>query len=186
MQNNILIAVRTTQTGNKIKKILSSHGYHVSSIVEDAFAALRALRTQQIALSIIDNDLSGLNGIQLAKVIADEKLGPVVILSNYPVDTGDNPPASLFGILIKPITQYQLINTIKLAFLQYESKIGLEREVESLKEALETRKIVEKAKGILMKKYNLSEGEAYERMRKTSMEKRTQLKKVAEAIILME
>lgn len=186
MQKNILIAVRTSQTGNKIKKILASHGYYIGHVVEDAFSALRALRTKQIDLSVIDNDLSGLNGIQLARIIADEKLGPVVILSNYPVDTGDSPPDSLFGVLIKPITEYQLLNTIKLAFLQYKSKVGLEREVETLKDALETRKIVEKAKGILMKKNNLTEEEAYERMRKTAMEKRTKLRNIAEAIVLTE
>lgn len=185
MQKNILIAVKTAQTGNQIKKILASQGY-IGSVVEDAFAALRTLRTQQIALSIIDNDLSGMNGIQLTRVIADEKLGPVVILSNYQVDTGENPPNSLFGVLVKPITQYQLLNTIKLAFLQYESKVSLEKEVESLKDALETRKVVERAKGILMKKHNISEEEAYERIRKTSMEKRTKLKNIAESIVLME
>lgn len=185
LQKNILIAVKTAQTGNQIKKILASQGY-IGSVVEDAFAALRTLRTQQIALSIIDNDLSGMNGIQLTRVIADEKLGPVVILSNYQVDTGENPPNSLFGVLVKPITQYQLLNTIKLAFLQYESKVSLEKEVESLKDALETRKVVERAKGILMKKHNISEEEAYERIRKTSMEKRTKLKNIAESIVLME
>ena len=186
MQKSILIGVKSVQTGNKLKKILTSQGYQIGAVVEDAYSALRILRAQKISLSLLDNDLSGLSGIQLAKIIADERLGPVIVLSQHPIDTGNNPPASLFGVLTKPITEYQLVNTIKLAIIQYENKMGLEKEVASLKDALETRKIIEKAKGILMQKYNLSEDAAYERIRSTSMTKRTKLKNVAEAIILME
>lgn len=184
MRKNILIALKTTQRGNKIKMILTSHGYQVGQIVEDAYSALRALRTKRFDLSIIDNELRGLNALQLAKIIDDESLGPVIILAKSPIDTGESPPASLFGVLIKPLTEYQLLNTLKLAFLQYERKLNLEKEIESLRDALATRKVLERAKGLLMDKYNLSEDEAYRRLRNEAMEKRLKLKEIAEAIVL--
>jgi len=186
MVKNILIAVKNTQISNKIKTVLTSQGYHIAAVVDDAYSALRALRSQDIALSILDYDLAGLNGLQLAQIIADENLGPVVLLSQRHIDTGNNPPASLFGILVKPITDYQLINTLNLGIIQYNKQKNLEKQLTDLKETLESRKIIEKAKGILMQKQNLTEDLAYKKLRKTSMEKRMSMKKVAEAIILME
>jgi len=183
---SVLIAVKNNQQSTKLKKILISHGYQIASIVDDAYSALRILRSQQITISILDYDLSGLNGLQLAQIIADEKLGPVILLSQSFINTGSKPPASLFGILLKPVTEYQLINTLNLAMVQYENKISLENELAEVKDALESRKIIEKAKGILMKKHGFSEEMAYNKLRKSSMEKRIPMKKIAEAIILMD
>ncbi|MDK2822261.1 MAG: two-component system, response regulator PdtaR [Clostridia bacterium] len=186
MQKGILIAVKNQQQSNKLKKILTSHGYQIIASLDDAYSVLRTLQSKEVAISLIDNELQGMNGLQLAQIIADENLGPVVLLSQHHVDTGSNPPKSLFGVLLKPITEYQLINTLNLALIQYKTQKKLEKEVADLKDTLESRKIIEKAKGILMKKYGLAEDAAYNKLRKSSMEKRIPMKKVAEAIILMD
>ncbi|MFZ5944501.1 MAG: ANTAR domain-containing response regulator [Bacillota bacterium] len=186
MQETILIAAKDKAQSNKLKKILTSHGFQVLAEVEDAFSALRTLQSKEIAISLIDYDLQGMNGLQLAQIIADESLGPIVLLSQHHIDTGKNTPKSLFGVLLKPVIDFQLINTLNLALIQYKNQKKLEKEVEDLRDTLESRKIIEKAKGILMRKHGLPEEEAYNKLRKSSMEKRIPMKKVAEAIILMD
>ncbi|SMB86812.1 response regulator receiver and ANTAR domain protein [Desulfonispora thiosulfatigenes DSM 11270] len=177
----ILLAVNNTKQDQKIKNILTSHGYKVNSIVNDAYLVLRTLRSKEISLSIIDTDLSGMSGLQLAKIISEEKLGPVILIVQGELSFGDEIP-SIFGVITKPIQEYTLINTLKLALNNFENQRHLEEEVNSLKDTLESRKLIEKAKGILMKK-GFSEEQAYDKLRKLSMEKRVSMKKIAKAII---
>lgn len=181
MRKNILLAMDNSEQSRKIKSILTSQGFNVASIVKDAYAALRSLRTQNVDLSIIDNDLTGMNGLQLAKIIADENLGSVILLiqGNFFVASD---VSSIYGVLTKPVHEYQLVNTLKLALSHYESKKNLEDEVNSLKDTLEARKVIEKAKGLLMKK-GFTEDLAYKKLRQISMEKRVPLKKVAQTIV---
>jgi len=183
---NVLIAVNNQQQSNKFKKILTSRGYQVIGTVDDAYTVLRILQNRKETLSLVSNELKGLNGLQLAQIIADEDLGPVVLLSQYAVDVGTTLPKSVFGMLVKPITEYQLLNTLSLALTQYKNQKKLENEVAELKDTIESRKIIEKAKGILMQKHGISEEAAYSKLRKNSMEKRIPMKNLAEAIILME
>jgi len=186
MPQNILIAVKNQQQNNKFKKILASQGYQVMAAVDDAYSALRILQSKEINISLIDNDLQGLNGVQLAQIIANENLGPVVLLSQHQIEPVASLPKSVFGVLLKPVTEYQLINTLSLALNQYKNQKELEKEVALLKDTLESRKIIEKAKGILMTKQGITEDAAYNKLRKSSMEKRIPMRKVAEAIVLME
>jgi len=186
MTQNILIAVKNQQQNNKLKKILTSHGFQVMAVVDDAYSVLRMLQSKEINVSLIDNDLQGLNGVQLAQIIANENLGPVVLISQHQIDTGASLPKSVFGVLLKPITEYQLINTLSLSLNQYKNQKELEKEVALLKDTLESRKLIEKAKGILMTKQGITEDAAYNKLRKSSMEKRIPMRKVAEAIVLME
>jgi len=183
--HSVLIVVNNQNQSNKFKKILTSRGYQVIAAVNDAYSALRILQNRKGTLSLIGTDLQGLNGLQLAQMIADGDLGPVVLVSKYAVDAGANLPKSLFGMLVQPITEYQLINTVSLALAQYKHQKELEKEVEELKETIESRKLIERAKGIIMKKYRLSEDEAYRKLRSTSMEKRIPMKKLAETIVTM-
>jgi len=183
---NVLIAIKNSQQSNKFKKILTSRGYQVIATVDDAYTALRILQNRKGAISLVSNELQGLNGLQLAQIIADEDLGPVILVSRHAIDAGANLPKSLFGVLVKPITEYQLLNTLNLALVQYKNQKKLESEVAELKDTIESRKLIEKAKGILMRKHGISEELAYNKLRKNSMEKRIPMKKLAEAIILLE
>jgi response regulator NasT len=180
--HSVLIAVNNPHQ-SKFKRILTSSGYQVIATVNDAYSALRFLQNRKGALSLIDTDLHGINGLQLAKIIADENLGPVVLVSKHAIDTETNIPKCIFGVLVQPITQYQLLNTVSLAITQYNHQKQLEKEVAKLKGTIESRKIIERAKGILMRKQGLSEDEAYQKLRKISMERRIAMKELAEAII---
>jgi len=185
-EDYILLVTNNTQKVNQLKKKLTSHGYQVVAVANDAYSGLRILRSQKVALSIIDYELPGLNGLQLARIMDNEKLGPLILISNYQIDFRGNLPLSIFGVLINPITEYQLINTIKLAISQYNIQKKLEKELDDLREQLEARKKIEKAKGIIMQKYKVTEDAAYKIIRQISMEKRKPMKKIAEAIILKE
>ena len=123
--------------------------------------------------------------MQLAQIVADGNLGPVILVSNYAIDADSNLPRCLFGVLVQPITEYQLTNTVSLALAQYKHQKELEKEVAKLKDTIESRKIIERAKGIIMKRYSLSEDAAYGWLRKKSMEKRMPMKKLAETIVTM-
>lgn len=91
----------------------------------------------------------------------------------------------MYAYLIKPFKEEQISAAINVAYKRFAEEKKLYKEIASLKENLETRKIVEKAKGILMKKNNLSENEAYRHLQKQAMDKRCSLKEIAQAVILL-
>lgn len=182
MRANILLAGFDNIQKLQIKNILSSRGLQLIDEVEDGYSALRILRSAEVDLTISDANLAGLNGEQLARIMAEDQLGPVIIASSSEVITFE-PIASIYGYLQKPFNPTQLLNTVELALAQSKRQKELTQEVEKLKDQLKTRKVVDKAKGILMKNYGLSEDQAYKKLQKSAMEKRLTIKKVAEVII---
>jgi response regulator NasT len=92
--------------------------------------------------------------------------------------------AGVVGYVVKPFREAELMPVIELSRARFDEFRTLEKEVGSLKEALETRKLIERAKGVLMESHGLRESEAFHRIRKTSMDARKSMKEVAEAILL--
>ena len=183
MANSILIAAGDLQEGEKVKKALQKNGYRRIQVVDNAYSALRILRVEESVLSIIDTELSGMNGYNLSLIIAEEELGAAIIYG-APQKLNEQFPPSVFATLTRPFSTYQLLSMLRVVEVQYEQQNKLRQEISELKDNLESRIILEKAKGILMKNRNLSEEEAYQQLRRRSMEKRISLKKVAEAVIL--
>ena len=92
--------------------------------------------------------------------------------------------AGVVGYVVKPFRQAELLPVIELCLARFDEFRSLEREVGDLKDALETRKLVERAKGVLMEVHGLRESEAFHRIRKTSMDSRKSMREVAEAVLL--
>jgi AmiR/NasT family two-component response regulator len=170
---------------NRLKLIFQQRGYTVIGEAEDSPACLRIIRRLMPDLVILDQELPGIPGIDVAKIIAEDKLAPVILLTpTWEKTLFDKAKDSwIFAFLVKPIQEGHLLSTAAFVLHTFHKMQKLEKQVDSLKESLETRKIVEKAKGILMEKDSLTEGEAYKRMRQQSMDRCISLKQVAGEII---
>jgi response regulator NasT len=134
----------------------------------------------------MDIKMPGMDGIEAGRILTQERIAPVVLLTAYSqkdlIERAKE--AGVVGYLVKPFRETDLAPAIELALARFAEFRALQEEVGNLQEALETRKKVEKAKGILMEKQGMSEAEAFRKIQKMSMNTRKPMKEVAEAIIL--
>ena len=133
----------------------------------------------------MDVKMPVMDGISAAKIISEEEIAPVLLLTAFSqediVDKASE--AGVIGYLVKPIREEQLFPAIKVAVQRFRDYKSLGLELEKLQESLESRKLLDRAKGILMTAHGLTEQEAYRRMQQFSMNKRISLKELAEKII---
>ena len=182
-----VIVIENDATWRKnIKGILAKMGYWVIGEADDGQSGLKMVRSRQPDLVIIEAFLPGLDGHEVAQIISEDKLAPVILIAS---STKQNliekaKTAKVFAFLMKPELESNLIPAVELALTNYQEIIRLENEVKELKETLETRKVIERAKGILMETMGIAETEAFKRIQKQSMNKRISMRAVAEAIIL--
>ncbi len=127
-----------------------------------------------------------MDGIEAAKVLTEERIAPVVLLTAFSQrDLIEKAKAvGVVGYLVKPIQEADLAPAIEVALSRFAEFRELEKEVDDLSDQLETRKLVDRAKGILMDTQKLSEGDAFRRIQKMSMNTRKSMKEIAQAIIL--
>lgn len=165
---------------------LGTAGYHVVGEVADGVAALNVIRRCQVELAILSAHLPGINGLEIAAIVREDKMSAVILtcsrLWQNVLDKAKD--IRVFGLLVKPFDETVLIPAATLALNSYQEVTSLEREVQELRTTLETRKVIEKAKGLLMESLGLSESEAFRRIQKLSMDKRLPMREVAEAIVL--
>lgn len=169
-----------------IKNLIGKMGYWVVGEAEDGLTGLKMVRARQPDLVIIEAFLPGMDGYELARIIHEDKLAPVILIAS---STQQNviekaKTARVYAFLVKPELEYNLIPAIELALINYQEIVSLESQIKDLKETLETRKVIERAKGILMETMGITETEAFKRIQKQSMNKRISMRAVAEAIIL--
>jgi response regulator NasT len=127
-----------------------------------------------------------MDGIEAAKLLTEERVAPVLLLSAYSQQelVQRAQKAGVAGYLVKPFRESDLTPAIEVALARFSEFRAMEREVDTLQEALETRKAVDRAKGILMDTQGLSETEAFRKIQKMSMNNRKSMRTVADAIIL--
>lgn len=182
----VIIADDESLVRMDLQETLTELGYLVIGQVGDGQSAVNMARELEPDVVIMDIKMPGLDGIEAAKILTEEKIAPVVLLTAYSqrdlIERAKE--AGVVGYLVKPFREADLTPAIELALARFEEFRALEKEVNNLKEALETRKKVEQAKGILMEKQGLSEQEAFRKIQKMSMNTRKPMKEVAEAIIL--
>jgi len=169
-----------------IKSLLTRMGYWVVGEAADGQTGLKLVRSRQPDVLVIEAFLPGMDGYEVARIVYEDRLAPVVMVAS---STAQNliekaKAAKVFALLMKPDLEYNLIPAVELALANYQEVARLEGQIKELKESLETRKVIERAKGILMETLNISEAEAYRRIQKQSMDRRISMKAVAEAIIL--
>ena len=137
-------------------------------------------------LAILDIKMPEMDGLEAAKLIAAEYPIPVIVLTAY----SEKPlaeraiEAGVFAYLMKPVSEEDLLPTILLARSRFREFQDLRKGMSDLREALETRKLIERAKGILMERRNLTEAEAFRRMQIQSQNENKKLAEIAQAIIM--
>lgn len=182
----ILLAMGNDASSSKLKGILIESGYTVVDLAKDGNECLRKSRALHPDLVIADYSLPILNGYDIAKVLLDERITDVIVLVTEVQKNLMEGLKSELGYvsLTKPLNKYGLLNTIDLMYKSKRRIKELEDEINELKSSLDTRKEVEKAKGLLMQHLNLSEPEAFKRIQKQSMDRGIPMKEIAKAIIL--
>jgi response regulator NasT len=187
MGKKIVIADDEPITIMDISEILTEEGYNVVAEVSDGFDAIEACRKHSPELILLDIKMPLLNGIKAAKVIKKEELaGSIVFLTAYSNKDFINQAkeVGVMGYLVKPIDKESLLPAVELAISQAEEIVNIKNNIKDLENKLEKRKLISRAKGILMDSENISEEEAYCKIRKLSMDKRCSMKEIAHIIIL--
>jgi response regulator NasT len=169
-----------------LREMLTHLGYEVIAEAGDGRTAVDLATRLRPDLLIMDIKMPDLDGISAAEELTRERIAPVVLLTAYSdqVLVERAKEAGVVGYVVKPFREAELMPVIELSRARFDEFRTLEKEVGSLKDALETRKVIERAKGVLMEVHGLRESEAFHRIRKTSMDARKSMKEVAEAILL--
>jgi response regulator NasT len=166
-------------------EMLREEGYEVAGEAADGDEAIKLATELRPDLVILDVKMPKVDGIEAASVIAGGRISAVVILTAFSqrdlVERARD--AGAMAYLVKPFAKRDLVPAIELAMSRFAEVQALENEVAGLTERLETRKVVERAKGLLMSKQGLSEPEAFKWVQRTAMDRRTTMKVVAEAVI---
>ncbi|MGH2550701.1 MAG: ANTAR domain-containing response regulator, partial [Thermomicrobiales bacterium] len=169
-----------------LREMLIALNYDVIAEVGDGRTAIDLAKKLRPDLVIMDIKMPEVDGIAAAGELTREKIAPVVLLTAYSDQAlvEQAKEAGVVGYIVKPFREAELMPVIEVAMARFDEFVALEQEIGSMKEALESRKVVERAKGILMEVHGLRESEAFHRIRRTSMDSRKSMKEVAEAILL--
>jgi response regulator NasT len=181
----ILIAEDETIIRLDLREILERAGFEVCAEARDGEEAVALALSEEPDLAILDVKMPRLDGIDAARRILGERPIPIVILTAYGQDelVARAVEAGVFGYLVKPFRESDLLPAIHAARARHAELQALREEAESLAEALATRKLVERAKGLLMAREGLSEEEAFARLRRASQVSGRPMRVVAEALI---
>ena len=181
----ILVAEDETIIRLDLRKTLEEAGFEVCAEARNGAEAVALAREEEPDLAILDVKMPELDGIEAARKILAERPIPIVMLTAYGQDelVSRAVEAGVFGYLVKPFRETDLLPAIHAARARHGELQALREEAESLAEALTTRKVVERAKGILMDRENLSEQDAFARLRRASQVSGRPMKVVAEALI---
>lgn len=185
-RTRIIIADDESIIRADLKEMLTNLGYLVVGEVADGQSAVNLARELKPDVVLMDIKMPSMDGIQAAQILTEEQIAPVVLLTAYGqkelVDQAKE--AGVVGYLVKPFRENDLLPAIEVALARFAEFNAVRQEVTDLKNALETRKLVERAKGILMDNQGMDENEAFRKIQKMSMNTRKPMKEVAEAIIL--
>jgi len=169
-----------------IKEMLTTLGYLVVGEAGDGVSAVNLARELRPDLVVMDIKMPGMDGIAAAKVLTEEKVAPVLLLTAFSqqdlVERAKE--AGVVGYIVKPFREAELVPAIEIALARFQEFQALEKETADLKETLETRKLVDRAKGLLMDTQGVTEAEAFRKIQKMSMNTRKPMKEIAEAILL--
>ncbi len=181
----ILIAEDETIIRLDLRDLLERSGHEVVAEARDGEEAVALAREHKPELAIMDVKMPKLDGIEAAKRILDERPIPIVMLTAYGQEelVSRAVEAGVFGYLVKPFREQDLVPAIATARARHEELAAVREEAESLADALAARKAIERAKGLLMEKEGLSEGAAFDRLRKASQVSGRPLKVIAEAVV---
>ena len=181
----ILIAEDETIIRLDLRGLLERAGHEVVGEARDGEEAVALARELEPDLAVLDVKMPKLDGIDAARQMMESRPLPIVMLTAFgqqelvarAVEVG------VFGYLVKPFREHDVVPAIETARARFAELVEVRAEAESLSEALVARKVIERAKGLLMEKESLSEADAFARLRKASQVSGRPLRVIAEAVI---
>jgi two-component system, response regulator PdtaR len=184
-RRRVLIAEDEALIRLDLREMLIEEGYDVVGEAGDGEAALRLAEQLRPDLVILDIKMPIMDGLTAAENIAGSRLAPVVILTAFSQrDLVERARAAgAMAYLVKPFQKSDLVPAIEIAAARFAEMTALESEVASLADRLETRKLVERAKGALMTTYSMTEPQAFRWIQRTAMDHRMTMRDVADRII---
>jgi len=187
-RTRIIIADDESLIRKDLREMLTDQGYLIIAEASDGRTAVQLARKLKPDMVIMDIRFEGddFDGVDAAKILTQEDIAPVLLLSAYSqrdlVERAKE--AGVVGYLVKPFSEADLTPAIETALERFYEFRTIKKEARDLRRTLETRKVVDRAKGLLMDKEGMTESEAFRRIQKLSMDSRKPMRVVAEAIIL--
>ncbi|HMQ32003.1 MAG TPA: response regulator [Chloroflexaceae bacterium] len=185
-QTRLVIADDESIIRMNLKETLVGLGYLVVGEAGDGVSVINLARELKPDLVLMDIKMPKLDGIQAAKILTEEKIAPVLLLTAYSdrelVERAKE--AGVVNYVVKPFREAELLPAIEIAMARYQEFLEMDQQIVDLKETLDTRKMVERAKGILMDTQGLKEAEAFRKIQQLSMNTRKSMKEIAQAILL--
>lgn len=181
----IVIADADAGFRQKLRETLVHAGYLVTGEVEDGRSALKVIFQTEPDLVIMDSRLPGSEGLEIVRIVEEYRFCAVILITaSHDLALLEEAKASwVFAYLVKPLSDTQLLPAVEIALSNFKKLVKLEQENKRLKQVLEERKLIERAKGLVMEIKGFSEKEAYKYMQKISMDKCKSLASVARHII---
>ena len=168
-----------------LRSMLEDQGYRVVGEAADGTRALDLVRRLRPDLVFLDIKMPGIDGLQAAQALLTERAVPVIVLTAYAdrefVDKAKD--AGVLAYLVKPVRESDLRPTVEVALARFREIRALHDDVESLEDALATRKLIERAKGVLMRRNGLDEAAAFAQIQRQARNSRKTMKEIAEEIL---
>jgi len=181
----VLVAEDESLIRLDLTEMLVEEGYEVVGEAGDGATAVEMAEQLRPDLVVLDVKMPVLDGISAAQRIVAQRIAPVLILTAFSqrelVERARE--AGAMAYLVKPFAKADLVPAIEMALSRHEEITQLEREVADLTERLETRKLVDRAKGVLQTRFGLTEPDAFRWIQKAAMDKRTSMREVAQVVI---
>jgi response regulator NasT len=185
-QLRLVIADDESLIRMNLKETLVGLGYLVVGEAGDGVSVVNLARELRPDLVIMDIKMPKLDGIQAAKMLTEDKIAPVLLLTAYSdrelVERARE--AGVVNYIVKPFRDAELLPAIEIAMARYAEFQEMDKKIGDLTEVLETRKLVERAKGVLMDTQGLKEQEAFRKIQQLSMNTRKSMREIAQAILL--
>ncbi|MEX2659376.1 MAG: response regulator [Acidimicrobiales bacterium] len=168
-----------------LKETLEEEGYEVVGETGRGDEAVELVREHSPDIAILDIKMPGMDGLTAAREISDDNLSAVLILTAFSqrdlIERARDSGA--LGYLVKPFQKSELIPAVEVALGRYKEMQALQAEVKGLEDQLDTRRVVDRAKGILMDTYKMTENDAFDFIQKSAMRERVTMKVIGQRII---
>jgi len=186
-KTRITVALHNAEAAEKIRTALQHSGYAVGEACASGSEAIRRVRMGATDILLINLEMPDMTGLEVATIVGDENLCSVILFVSPEKralceDVVEDYDITLFP---KPVNLSALMGTIDVVLQNHRRMGRMEKELDELKTGLENRKLIRRAKGILMKRKSISEAEAYRRIQKMSMDSRVAMKDIALKIIAL-